>query len=105
MFASGREALEAIAAEVIILMIAVDNPGLSRIRSISPKPSIFGMCMSVRISPYGSPASNAEASAVSAFSPSSTDVEFVSQRFNIPSRNRRFVRLSSATKTLTPRTE
>ncbi len=85
------------------MIVAVDNSGLSRIRSISAKPSIFGMCMSVRISPKGSPASKAEDSAASAISPSSTDVEAISQRFNIPSRIRRFVRLSSATRTLTPR--
>ena len=84
------------------MIVAVDNSGLCRIRSIRPKPSIFGMCMSVKISLKGSPASKAEDKAANAVSPSSTEVEIMSQRFNIPSRILRFVRLSSATRTLTP---
>ena len=31
------------------MMAAVDNPGVSRIFSTSPKPSMLGMCMSVKI--------------------------------------------------------
>ena len=42
-------------AEVSIMIVAVDNSGLCRICSIREKPSIFGMCMSVKTSAYGSP--------------------------------------------------
>ena len=82
--------------------MAVDNSGLWRICSIREKPSIFGMCMSVKTSAYGSPAFWAMDSRASASSPSSTDVDFMSQRFSIPSRIRRFVRLSSTIRTFTP---
>ena len=57
----------------------------------------------VKISPNGFPASRAADNCASASSPSSTEVECISQRSSIPSRIRRFVRLSSTTRTFTPR--
>src|SRR6266849_6710115 len=88
-------------AEVSIMMVAADEPGLCRILSINSKPSIWGMCMSIKISAKGSPASCASDNFVRASSPSCTELDFISQRPSIPSRIRRFVRLSSTTRTLT----
>ena len=85
------------------MIVAVDNSARCRIRSISAKPFIFGMCMSVKINPNGSPACRAAESCASASSPSSTDTDFISHRPSIPSRIRRLVRLSSTNRTFTPR--
>ncbi len=83
--------------------MAVDGCGPCRISSISSKPSILGICMSIKISAKGSPASCASDNFARASSPSCTELDFISHRPSIPSRIRRFVRLSSTTRTLTAR--
>jgi hypothetical protein len=85
------------------MIVGADNSGRCRIRSTSSKPSTFGMCVSVKISPYGFPALWAFDISASASSPPITDVEIISQCLSIPSSIRRFVRLSSTTKTFTLR--
>jgi hypothetical protein len=89
--------------EVSIMIVGADNSGRCLIRSIISKPSIWGMCMSVKMSAYGFPTLCASDISANASAPPSTDFETISQRLNIPSRMRRLVRLSSTTKTRTPR--
>ena len=61
------------------------------------------MCMSVKISPNGSPLSALRTVARAPLLRLPRTFGFISQRFNIPSSIRRLVRLSSTINTFTPR--
>lgn len=85
------------------MIVVVVNSGRSRILSTKANPSMWGMCMSVKINLYGSPASRAADSCAKASAPLSANTGCTSHRSSIPSRILRLVRLSSTTSTFTPR--